>query len=103
METIQIGEITWKVGDVMTAYMPGIHRLIKIEPRGDQSPLFYYERILNSNMKPQKASACCDAAYCRHYTLDKLKSESEKAIKDTTEKYERGISYMENYFNIQPI
>lgn len=68
-----------KVGDVISTYHAGYHRLESIEVRPPQKslfdksvtfkpePLFYYRKVVDSNGKQAsgKTLLCCDAAYCR--------------------------------------
>lgn len=73
-----------KVGDIITAYHKGYHRLDRIERRfltqeyvnrygvykvnktGDElSPLFHYTQIADSKLNPKKGSKCCDALFCK--------------------------------------
>jgi hypothetical protein len=63
-----------KVGDLIGAYAPGFHELVKIEPRDVElfkgkrttSPLFHYTIKFRSDGKPAKSKQIktCDAAWC---------------------------------------
>lgn len=73
-----------EVGDIITAYHDGYHRLDKIELRfyaandifvkrgeakvGEEySPLFHYTKVMSSNGKKFRNGQknCCDASYCK--------------------------------------
>lgn len=100
-----------KVGDIITAYHKGYHRLDRIEKRyitedllrydvykdkklGDEiSPLFHYTTLLDSNGNPKKKTQCCDAAFCRLATesiADEIVELEERIelLKDLKEAYE---------------
>ena len=58
-------DTTIKVGDLITAYHKGIWRVITIETRKNNSPLFHYRQVLTQSYKPGKNMVrCCDASYC---------------------------------------
>jgi hypothetical protein len=58
---------TIKVGDLITAYHSGYHKLLRIEPRKANPPLFYYKTVFRDDGTPvnSKAPKSCDASYCR--------------------------------------
>ncbi len=54
------------VGDIITSYHSGFHRVLNIECRGPNStPLFEYERIFDKDGNPKRGKNSCDASYCR--------------------------------------
>ena len=68
-----------KVGDIITAYHKGFHRVTEIQKRHGTTPLIYYYKVLDSNYnkcKPKKN--CCDAYWCERITLEGLKKEFER-------------------------
>lgn len=58
---------TIKVGDLVTAYEKGFHRVTEIKPRRKDTPLIMYVRVFGANGKPvsSKQHLGCDAAYVR--------------------------------------
>ena len=98
-----------KVGDIITAYHAGFHRLDKIEKRyidermsqydiykdkkiGDEySPLFRYTTIADSNGKPKKGSKACDAGFCRLATIS-----IDEEIKALTERIDKLKEFKES-------
>jgi hypothetical protein len=88
------------VGDIVTAYHKGYHRITKIERRfytkgepksdgkkvGDEySPLICYDYILNSEYKPRKGNNCCDSQFVRKMTKERLHAEWMAAAKKLQE------------------
>jgi hypothetical protein len=82
-----------KVGDLITAYHKGYHRVTAVTRRfgpqyasnrsaGDeQSPLITYDQVLDSNGKQKKrAGLDCDAAFCRKVTMWNLVDETRETI-----------------------
>ena len=86
----------FKVGDIITAYHKGYHRITLIEDRqqsntgrykGTDSPLIHYTCILDSNGQPSKARKNeCDALYCRRVTTEQVLSIYDEGIKLFVEK-----------------
>jgi hypothetical protein len=73
---------TIKVGDIISAYLTGYHKVTKIEERGGEVPLFYYQMVADKNGKPKNSKEnYCDAAYCRH-AKETLIEEVAKKIKE---------------------
>jgi len=57
---------TLVVGDLITTYHSGYHRLTRIEDRGERNtPLFHYNKVYDSEGNPRKGRNACDASYCR--------------------------------------
>lgn len=56
-----------KVGDLVTGYHKGYHRLLVIEHRKSFKPLFHYRCEFNASGKKMnsKQMRCCDAGFCR--------------------------------------
>lgn len=58
-----------EVGDIISAYHAGFHRVTEVQKRGadpeTHNDLVVYTKLLDGNMKPcRKTKNCCDAAYC---------------------------------------
>lgn len=58
-----------KVGDIITAYHKGYHRVDEIKPRENPPTpnnfLVYYTKVANNNGKPsRKSKNCCHIDYC---------------------------------------
>ena len=89
-----------KPGDIITAYVKGVHQVINIERRfigedtinwacnkdkklGDEkSPLVRYRRRLNSNgNKAPNQELSCDASYCTKITQGIIDKQYEKTVK----------------------
>lgn len=60
---------TLKVGDIITTYHKGYHKLEEIEKRGNATPLFFYSLFAKEDgsirTQPKKIMKSCDASYCR--------------------------------------
>ena len=53
------------VGDLIKTYHAGIHRVVSIETRKKEAPLYHYEIIYDLEGKPsKKVKNCCCASYC---------------------------------------
>ncbi len=58
-------ETKFKVGDVITAYHKGIHRITSIEPRKGTTPLIYYKKMFTyDGAKAPATKNCCDEGFC---------------------------------------
>ncbi len=71
---------TIKVGDIISAYQKGFHRVTEIRDRGaNATPLIGYETVARENGTLAKTSSVkhCDASYCRH-AAGVIKEEVEK-------------------------
>lgn len=97
-------ESKFKIGDLITAYHAGIHKIIKIERRfykdendiplmyrdqrkpGDEySPLIWYKKVLQENGELSKDTKekVCDASYCKYATdLIRKKEQELNKLKD---------------------
>lgn len=54
------------VGDIITSYHSGFHRVISIEYRGSNTtPLIEYEKVFDKDGNPKRGKNSCDASYCR--------------------------------------
>lgn len=60
---------TIEVGDIVTAYQKGWHRVIEIRPRKDSTPIIVYQRLMDSTGKlvSSKVFLECDASYCQKW------------------------------------
>lgn len=77
--------IYFKVGDFITSYHKGIHKLMEIQPRGKEAnhvPIFAYAAVLTSDYKPVKRKALneCDAGYCRIVDVKMLEKERDEFV-----------------------
>lgn len=77
-----------KVGDIITTYNSGFHRLLKIEKNGD-NVLFFYQRVATNEgeLKNIKTELYCQAGFCKPaiYGIEKFITyleESKKKIED---------------------
>lgn len=89
-----------KPGDIITAYVKGVHEVISIKRRyidettikwtcnegkkiGDEkSPLVRYRRKLNSNgNKAPNKEELCDAVYCHKITQEVIDEQYAEAVK----------------------
>lgn len=82
--------VTFKVGDTITTYYKGVHRLTKIEGRAGNTPLFYFERVLDAKLQPKKGKNCCDAAYCKPFSVADIVAD----LKKITETYNKAIQLL---------
>lgn len=58
---------TIKVGDIITTYFAGFHKVTKITPRDGNTPLICFVRVADENGISRKSKEqCCDISYCRH-------------------------------------
>lgn len=94
-------EIKFKVGDLITAYHSGIHRITEIERRfykdendipsslrnerkvGDEyAPIIKYEKVLQENgeLPKSKMKKSCDAGYCE-FAVEFIRKEEQKLNK----------------------
>lgn len=77
-----------KIGDFITSYNKGIHRVTKIERRFGTADTIYakegeeyaalisYEYVLNGNFEPAgKRRGSCDVSFCTKITLDYIKEQ----------------------------
>lgn len=75
---------TIKVGDLITAYNEGYHRVTKVEDRPGKPPLIDYVKVckIDGSYSKKLKGHCC-ATYCRHAyqsIVDEIKHHDE-AIK----------------------
>lgn len=101
-----------KVGDIITAYHKGYHRVVEVKRRFhnpnvpsydrfyysdvetpdhvEMNSLITYVKVLTDDFKvaPRK-KAQCDASYCRIVHVEKLVAERDRRIKELTEGYDR--------------
>lgn len=63
-----------RVGDIITAYNSGWHRLLEIVPRERFAPLFKYQRVVyeNGNKCKRRDINECDASFCKKVTIDDI-------------------------------
>jgi len=55
-----------KIGDYITTYHKGIHKLDKIEDQGYNHYIFHYTRVLDSDFEPsRKYRSKCSSYHCR--------------------------------------
>ncbi|MHC4759568.1 MAG: hypothetical protein ACYTE8_13005 [Planctomycetota bacterium] len=74
-----------KVGDIVTAYVAGVHRIVEIDERIGKSStgLAILEQICTGNMKKRRGKSQCDILFCRkvtHEMLDAWIDEHQKQI-----------------------
>jgi hypothetical protein len=91
--------VTFKVGDFITAYHSGIHRLTSIELRTQakdktDSPVFYYDRIMDGKFNPKKGKNCCDASFCKPTNVQLLNQQANQELSAVTKKYSRAIKIL---------
>lgn len=77
---------TLKVGDIITAYNKGYHKLEEIKERNDSTPLFFYSLFAKEDgtirTNPKKIINSCDASHCRRASeiIDAEIQESENKL-----------------------
>jgi hypothetical protein len=55
-----------KVGDLITAYQKGFHRVTELTPGGSSGTLVHYKRVLSDKGRKSKGSIqVCDGSYCK--------------------------------------
>jgi hypothetical protein len=74
-----------QVGDIVTGYKAGLHRITKIDtiPGLSSNGLTVLEQICTSNMKRRRGKSECDIPYCQLVTnemLDGWVAEHQKQI-----------------------
>jgi hypothetical protein len=81
-----------KIGDIITSYYKGYHRITNIIPRTDAAPLVEHITILDSQFNPYKGRKLktCDASYCIVLT----KEEIEKRRLIQIEHFQRGYDIL---------
>lgn len=58
---------TIKVGDLITCYNEGYHRVTQIEDRPGKPPCYHYIKVCKfDGSYSKKLKGHCDASYCRH-------------------------------------
>jgi len=80
-----------EVGDIITAYHKGYHRVTNIEPRyvvnsfdprqkiGDEyASLIHYQQLMTNDFSPRTGKHCCDESYCRKIDDQFFEEEIEK-------------------------
>ena len=78
-------EYDFQIGDIITAYHNGFHRIVKIIDRSHENsaPLIVYRRILNSDGKSTgnvKKNDQCDAGFCQKIDIEFVRKLHEKEI-----------------------
>lgn len=73
------------VGDIITAYHAGFHRVISIEPREGEGALVRYVQVLAGNgNKARPVQNVCDELWCLKVTEERVQKccedECEKAL-----------------------
>jgi hypothetical protein len=64
--TLQYDE-TIKIGDIISAYQAGYHKVVEIQEREGSTPFIHYVRVANQNWMPAESKKfSCDASYCIH-------------------------------------
>lgn len=79
---------TIKVGDIISTYHSGFHRVTEVKPREGGTPLISYVKIAKDDGSKSKAIPNrCDASFCKHAlgVICSLIVTHEKAIKGLQE------------------
>lgn len=83
-----------KVGDIVTGYHKGYHKVTEVMPRKDSNgfmtALITYSKILDGNGKPCSARVnACDAAWCgKPLTIDRLQELKRDELKKVEDKFD---------------
>lgn len=79
-----------QVGDIVTGYQKGFHRVESITPGCGSGNCYNLVRILNSKYGKGKGKSTCDGAYIKKVNkeqlLQKLKEHTQEAL-DNVEKF----------------
>ena len=56
-----------KIGDIITCYYSGYHKVVEIIPRDSNTPLMEFKLIMTASgkKKQNQKPRSCDASYCR--------------------------------------
>lgn len=104
-----------KPGDLITAYISGYHRVVRVEDRfvtkydlrfdsckgksvGDyMSPMVHYVTVMSAKFKPVKGKTehYCDLYYCRKVTLSGVRLEFQQKTQELTGGYGRLIQFLQ--------
>lgn len=75
-----------KIGDFVTAYEKGIHKVVDITDGCGCGKCFHLERVLNSTFKLGKGKSVCDGAYVQPFSkeeaINRLQEDTKKAIQN---------------------
>jgi len=100
-----------KVGDIITAYSKGYHRVVNIHRRfntkhdeemnfgkmGEEfNSIIEYKMVMDSKYKLKKngKTDSCDAEYCKVVTLSAIKAEKLEKVKALSEGYDQLIEML---------
>lgn len=81
-----------KVGDIITAYHAGYHKVTGIERRFDYqgkefNSIIHYVRVANGQGKRARSSKKrCDASFCEKVTIKNINTKISKAVVNLEEK-----------------
>lgn len=80
-----------KIGDIITAYHKGYHRVTDIIPRKGAMSLIQYKMIMDSKLNKRRGNEkTCDASYCTVITRPYI----EKLKKDQVEHFINGFDLL---------
>lgn len=87
------------VGDIITAYHKGFHkitniRILKDSQCGDQV-LVEYDQLLTQNGKKRSGHNVCNIGYCKRITAEEIARQRAIAIKEIDDMYEAVLNILE--------
>ncbi len=91
---------TLKVGDIITAYRAGVHRIVRITQRcsgAGYSPLIEYEMYLNAKYQKTKRGRyfeCC-ASYCQKVTMKQAQEWYSEESVEVIARFKRLYAFLE--------
>jgi len=85
-----------QVGDIVTAYVKGYHRVRRIVPHDMFAPTVYLEGILNSHFNARGVQDTkCSGNWCKKLTKEEVEQLRDKKVQQVKDGFDRLLGFFD--------